>query len=220
MASYLVAADGAALVVVAGAATFYVGGAGADAVLGMLGLGAGATAAAQWGRERRSTIITPEPSIDAVLAAFKDLGDLDKLAVASQRGFVTVRFGFVVSLFFLYGSTTEKRLAFTDVVRHYYGLFGHAVTHYQKILAARLTPIRTERTGIVIVVVPILPQLAQTLAASPVGKLTYLATVKRRPFVRGHSATGSKRPAALQGSQVLPTGYERRGPASRRGRRD
>lgn len=84
---------------------------------------------------------TSEQAIDTILAAFKDLGDLDKLAVLSPRGFVKVRFGFVVSLFFLDGNTPEKRLAFTEVVRHYYGLFGQAVTHYQKILAGRLTPI-------------------------------------------------------------------------------
>lgn len=82
------------------------------------------------------------PNIDDILADFKSLGDLDKLAVVSDRGFTKVRIGFVVTLFFTEGNTPEKRLAFTEILRHYYATFGDAVTHYQKINAGRLSRIK------------------------------------------------------------------------------
>ncbi|WP_082482931.1 site-specific integrase [Methylobacterium sp. Leaf123] len=43
--------------------------------------------------------------------------------------------------------------------------------------------IRTEKTGMV-VVAPILPALAASIAASPTGELTFLATERGRPFVK------------------------------------
>lgn len=82
------------------------------------------------------------PMIDNGLGDFKSLGDLDKVAVVSKRGFVKVRIGFVVTLFFNAGNTSEKRLAFTEVLRHFYETFSPYVTNYQRIGAGRLSRIR------------------------------------------------------------------------------
>jgi hypothetical protein len=80
--------------------------------------------------------------IDTILAEFKTLSDLDKLALTDPCGNVWARLGFVVTLFLVNGNTPEKRLAFTEVLRNYYATFGDAVTHYQKINAGRLSRIR------------------------------------------------------------------------------
>ncbi|HEY4251248.1 MAG TPA: type VI immunity family protein [Roseomonas sp.] len=80
-------------------------------------------------------------AIEEFLAQFRALSDLDKLTVLSPNGAVDVRFGIVISLFFLDGETEAKRLAFVEVLRHYHTVFGAALTHYQKLRSSRLTRI-------------------------------------------------------------------------------
>lgn len=82
------------------------------------------------------------PTIDDILADFRSLGDLDKLAIVSDRGFIKLRIGFVVTMFFTNGNTLEKRLAFTEILRHYYSVFENTVTHYTRTDTGRLTRIK------------------------------------------------------------------------------
>ncbi|HEY4251250.1 MAG TPA: type VI immunity family protein [Roseomonas sp.] len=80
--------------------------------------------------------------IEEFLARFRSLSDLDKLTVLSPNGAVHVRFGIVVSLFFLDGQTEAKRLAFIEILRHYHAVFGSTLTHYQPLHRSRLVRIR------------------------------------------------------------------------------